>query len=272
MRFDVGLPYQCADKSRDESLIVCFDGFIKNTTEGIIRTMLRDMDDWVELYPGLSDFNEMTMEELYDNTMLFRPHELLSGLSQGKRSEEDILKDIEKISPNVFLENSKLTSFEYALYTILQSPTTKVCYIYKEGPYYPNELQYIYKAYGPLMRKVHVIENTNLVDLFDGVKSTTVFLTDPAFVFDYVENHVSEEKSDGVMFVILNSVKTVEMLEDEDNFQYTEEFQSKMEETNHEQFYGVSAMFNFAMDESMTEATSNPEDDEEEYLEIEEDE
>ena len=82
--------------------------------------MLRDKDDWIFLYPDLQDFIGMTMDEIYENTMLFQPDETLRILSDGKRTDEEIANDLEKIMPKVILENSKMTSFEFALFNILK--------------------------------------------------------------------------------------------------------------------------------------------------------
>ena len=57
MRFDVGLPLQSTDRSRDETFIVFFEGFIKNPSEGMIRTMLRDKDDWIFFLSGFTGFH-----------------------------------------------------------------------------------------------------------------------------------------------------------------------------------------------------------------------
>jgi hypothetical protein len=263
MRFDVGLPYQSTDQSRDETLIVFFEGFIKNPSEGMIRTMLRDEEDWIFFYPLLKTFEGMTMEELYENTMLFSTDQLLRIISEGKITDEEIQSDLETIMSDVILENSKLTSFEFALFNILGSGSTKECYIYKEGTFYSNEIHYIKNQFGPLMQKITLIDNMEFTELFHKVSPTTIFLTDPAFVFDYVENQVSEDESSKMMFIILNSTQTVELTEDGERFQYTEAFQNKMEESNQKRYYGVSAMFNLPMEESMSDALANRDDDEE---------
>lgn len=248
MRFDVGLPLQSTDRSRDETFIVFFEGFIKNPSEGMIRTMLRDKDDWIFLYPDLQDFIGMTMDEIYENTMLFQPDETLKILSDGKRTDEEIANDLEKIMPKVILENSKMTSFEFALFNILKAPHIKKCYIYKEGTIYRNEIGYVRRRFSEVFNKIEFVDEEPFTDLFDRSNATTIFLTDPAFVFDYIENQIPEEKSSNVMFIILNSHQTVEMT-DQGAFQYTSNFEDKLEETNETKEYGVSAMFNFPISE-----------------------
>lgn len=252
MRFDVGLPLQSADRSRDETFIIFFEGFIKNPSEGMIRTMLRDKDQWIFLYPHLKDFLGMTMDELYENTMLFQPDEALKILSDNKRTDDEITKDLEKIMPEVILENSLMTSFEFALFNLLKAPNIKKCYIYKEGSFYQNELKYIRSKFSGVFNKIEFVDEEPFTDLFDRANATTIFLTDPAFIFDYVENQVPEEKSANTMFIVLNSHQTVEMIENS-AFQYTLSFEKKLKEVNEEKDYGVSAMFNFPIVENEDE-------------------
>ena len=249
MRFDVGLPMQSADKSRDEIFIVFFEGFIKNSSEGMIRTMLRDKDEWIFFYPHLKDFIGMTMDEIYENTMLFQPDVVLKILSDEKRTESEISNDLEKIMPEVILENSKMTSFEFALFNILKSPNIKKCYIYKEGTFYRNEIGYVHRRFSEVISKIEFVDEEPFTNLFDRINATTIFLTDPAFVFDYVENQIPKEKSSKMMFIILNSHQTVE-LNEHNVFQYTLNFETKLKESNDTQEYGVSAMFNFPISEN----------------------
>lgn len=261
MRFDVGLPLQSADGSRDETFIVFFEGFIKNPSEGMIRTMLRDKDNWLFLYPHLKDFLGMTMVEIYENTMLFQPDEALKILSDNERTEEEISKDLEKIMPEIILENSLMTSFEFALFNLLKAPNIKKCYIYKEGTFYRNELGYVRRRFSDVFNKIEFVDEEPFIDLFNRVNATTIFLTDPAFVFDYVENQVPEEKSANTMFILLNSQQTVEMT-NQGTMQYTLPFEEKLEEVNEEKEYGVSAMFNFPISEDDTEENENEETEE----------
>ena len=82
MIFDPLAPIQSMDTDRDrvERLLVSFEGFIKNQSEGLVRTMLSELEHWVDRYPILSIYDDMTMDEIYDAVSLYQPYELLDEM------------------------------------------------------------------------------------------------------------------------------------------------------------------------------------------------
>lgn len=274
MIFDPLAPIQSMDTKRDrvERLLVSFDGFIKNQAEGMIRTMLSELDTWIEIYPILSMYDEMTMDEIYDAVSLYQPYDLLYEMSGKERSHEDILNDLDQIIPNIFLENSKITQFEYTLYRLLLEDKVEYCCIYKESAFYENELAYIRHQYKNVIDKIELVDKTPLPVIFADIKPTTAFITDPAFVFGFIEEAYSgenEKEIDKTMFIVLNNTDLIEI---EDNvFVYTEHYKESMEELNSTKNYGVASMFNFALQETPNEMNVGSDEDEDDDDEEEED-
>lgn len=256
MGFDVAMPIIASDHNRPETFLVPFEGFIKNSSEGLIRTMLREEEEWIDDYPKLSEYEELSMIELYDQTMLFQPEEMMQILSDNKRSIEDIRDDLKRIQPYIIHGNSMITTFEFTLSKLLNDQMCKKCYIYKEGTWYRNEIIYLHSQYGSFGSKVSFIDQRPLADILKETKPTTVFLTDPAFLFDYVENQVEPSSLDAVMFIILNGCQTVDLTDDEQRFIYTEKFEESMKYVNDKKPYGITTMFNFAI-EDMEEEDDN---------------
>lgn len=251
MGFDIGLPFQSNSVTnsfnRDETFIVFFEGFIKNPSEGIVRTMLRDEEDWIFFYPKLKEFEEMDITELYDNTMLFPPFEMLKLLSNDQRSDDNIYEDLKKIEPDIILANSLLTRFEFALYNILGSDLVKKCYIYKEGTFYKNEINYIEKRFNSVINKIELVDNMDFATLFNKAHATTVFLIDPAFIFDYIKNNVKKEEIENTLFILLNTIYNVEITDD-GTFIYSEQYQNTLDNKEEKYKYNMISIYNFAID------------------------
>lgn len=267
MNFDPLLPIQSmnTDRDRRERLLVSFEGFIKNQSEGLVRTMLSEMEDWIEDYPILSIYDDMDMVEIYEAVSLYQPYELLDEMSEHKKTKEEILKDLDTLLPKIFLENSHVTQFEFALYQLLREEKIEYCCIFKEGKFYENELRYIRNRYKPVIEKIELVDNTALPVIFNDIKPTTAFLTEPGFVFAYIEEVYVEDDDPiaGTMFILLNNTETVEMTEN-GLFAYTDQYKESMTYVNEEKSYGVASMFNFIFEGTNDEVYSivDEEDDE----------
>lgn len=257
MGFDVAMPIIASDHNRPETFLIPFEGFIKNSSEGLVRTMLREEDDWIGDYPKLSEYEELSMSELYNQTMLFQPEEMMQILSENKRPLEDIRNDLKKIQPYIIHGNSMITTFEFTLSRLLNDPMCRKCYIYKEGIWYGNEMIYLHSQYGSFGPKVSLIDQRPLENILQETNPTTIFLTDPAFLFDYVEKQVDPSSLEAVMFIILNGCQTVDLTDDEQRFVYTEKFEESMKYVNSKKPYGVTTMFNFAIEDTEEDENDN---------------
>ena len=202
---DVGLPIRSALDSRDETLIVYFDGFIKNTSEGMIRTMLRDEDDWIDKYPKLIEFREMSQDDIYDNTILLSPSHLLWHLSDGTITGDEMEDDLDTICSDILLENSKITTFEYCLHTMLGEKNVKKCYIFKDTAFYENEVKYVKKQFDKLMGKIEFVSG-GFLTLFESVSPTTIFLTDPNLLLDLI---ISSFSLYTIFFIVFNKINII---------------------------------------------------------------
>lgn len=243
---DVGNPLiNIGKSSRDETLIVYFNGFIKNPVEGIIRTMLRDDDVWMPEYPFLETFQKYDSDELYENTLLLDPVDILKFMSNNKKDDNEISEDLKKIYPSIILENSKITTFEYSLFQILKENFVKKCIFYKDDEFYPNELQYIERNYHNMIDKVEFAEG-GFIDLFTQVNPTTIFTSDKEMVMSTLRYNY-KDKIENCFFVLLNDLHNVVFNEEKTLFEYAPAFQAAVEDINLHENFLVSSMYNFAL-------------------------
>lgn len=244
MRFDVAQPIHNYTVNRDETLIVYYDGFIKNITEGVILTMLSEIEDWEPLYPGLSRYDPMTVEEVYDETSIFQPAQLLEALCEGKRTDEEIFADLDNILPRIYLSELMITNFEFVLANLLDQDFVKQCYIYREGKFNVSDKVYLHRAYRRNRGKITLVDQVNFIDFYEQVDPTTVFTNDISFVFDYVM-HQPTEKRDNKMFVVLNNASFLEIIGQDQEFIVEPKIRQALVEMNDLMEFGVSTMFNF---------------------------
>lgn len=246
---DVATPIIFTKNSRKEIFIVCYDGFIKNPSEGLIRTMLSEIDRWEDRYPYLSEYRGISNKELYDQTMLYPSDYLLRIISGNQLTDEEIKKDIAEITPNIYVENSEITSFEFALYQLLQEPKVEKCYMYKDGFFYQNEIEYIITHYKKSYEKIKLVDDTNFPSLVEAVHPTTLFVTDPAFPFDYMINGgMTEEERRDKVIILLNSINTIEESnETPSGYDYKKEFKEKMDEIVTDDLFEIVPMYNFKL-------------------------
>lgn len=254
VRPDVALPIESVNSSRDEVLIVYFEGFVKNPSEGMIRTMLRDEEDWTALYPNLETFSEMSQDELYENTMLFLPEDLLYSLCDGKRTKDDILKDKEKIMQDVILENSSITSFEYSLYTLLHEEFVKKCYFFKDDTFYENEINYINSKYSDVDSKIEIVSG-GFLTLFEEVKPTTIFMIDFDLIFNYIANNYSPEELIDKVFVLLNTTHNVRYNDSDGSLNHDKEFEEIIQLLSDEKLMSITSMYNFQLESYLNRQT-----------------
>lgn len=257
MRTDVALPIMKGMESRDEILIVYFDGFIKNITEGVIRTMIRDEETWTEKYPDLETFCDMNEDELYDNTMIFFPEELMASIGKDDLTNEEILKDKKQILSDVILDNSKTTSFEFALYQLLHEDFVKKCYIYKEEDFEDYEAAYVDIQYQDVIGKIEMVSG-GFLTLFESVSPTTVFTSDDELVTKYIPENYSNEILEDIVFVILNTTHNVTYApatneEEFGNLIQIEEFTHLLESLDEKHDMNITTMYNFALEVNSTE-------------------
>ena len=256
MLIDVGTPIVSIGKSREEILLVDFDGFIKNPSEALIRTMLRDDIFWMERYPLLESFDDFDEDELYDNTMIFQPSELLYSLCEGNLSKEEIEEDVEEILSDVFIENSKITTFEFSLFQLLHERFIKRCYIFKETSFFDYEIQYIESQYSEVLDKIEIVSG-GIITLFEEYKPTTIFTREKELIMKYFPEKYTPEELLGKMFILLNDTHNILFNDDNSVFEYRENFQKELLELNQSSTFVIGTMFNFALNTEDMEEMSN---------------
>lgn len=264
MAFDTGRPFQSIGVNRNETLVVFFDGFIKNTTEGMIRTMLTDKKRWLSRYPDLEYFDGKEEQDLYNETMFYQPKDMLESISNGKVTETEIDEDISEILPRVVLKDSQMTTFEVALYKLIQVGFIQKCYIYREGEFYSNELTYCRTRYANYIEKFEFVDQVNLPDFLVKVHPTTIFINDPNFVFDYVVNHMTDDERLAQIYIILANFQMIQFNEEKNEFEYNKDLVDSIFAIGEDAVYGVSPMFNFQIEDVASTNTEEIKIEEEE--------
>lgn len=246
MSSEIGTPLISIGNSRDEIMIVFFDGFIKNPSEGIIRTMLRNQDDWIDKYPYLETFRQYNADELYHKTMIIPQKELLMSLTDKELTEEEIEKDIDTIKRNILIENSKITTFEFSLYQLMQESYIKKVFIYKDDNFYNYEVRYIKKNFSNVLGKIEIVSG-GLLTLFEEQNPTTICIPDKSFPMEFVPNTYQKEKTNGMFFICLNDIHNIIYKEENESYEYKKEFREKMLNINRNSGYVMSTMFNLPL-------------------------
>lgn len=229
------------DAGRDEVLLVTFDGFIKNTCEGLIRTMLRDSDDWLEKYPNLEAYAPFDQDVLYENSMIFTPMDLLYMLSDGNLSDEELESDLNEILPVILLENSKITSFEFALYTMMKKTFVKKVYLYRETTFFENEFDYVEREFDEVIDKIDWICG-GILSVMEEIKPTTIFVADYEVV--KAMRDLNQPNWDELMVLLLNTNRNMEYHEEGNQLSYTEEFLQLLKHINSNCTFGLAPMYN----------------------------
>lgn len=275
---DVAYPIMHKNGNREEILLIYFDGFIKNTSEGIVRTMLRDEEYWEKRYPNLSEFSEMEQDDLYENTMIFTPPDLLYALSDGTVDDDTIQEDIERILPTIFIHHSRLTSFEYALFRLMKEKFIKEVYFYREFDqgFYENEIEYVETQFSEVIEKIHFIHG-GCLSAIETYHPTTLFTTDYNLVsLLYSEEAQIDDESfdmEEFMVILLNTTQTVQYHEQDGTLDYIPEFLEFMEMVNTTNKFSLAPMYNTIIEtEEMNQQAREGYDDETEMEETEDEE
>lgn len=247
MRFDIALPIESISygKSRDEIFIVYFDGFIKNISEGILKILLEDYSIYNQIYPGLEYFYGMTDDEIYENSLLFHPKELLTVLSDNTLSDDDLDSHYNELREKIQYQRLNITSFEFCLYQLLKEDFVKKCFFYKDDEFTQNEISYLKIQFGDSFEKI-AFATGSIVNLFEDENPTTIFTSDEHIIDVFVERY-NDEMLQNKLFIILNNSHFIDYNEQTKQFEYQEDFLKKLNELNEKQIFGITPTYNFQL-------------------------
>lgn len=250
---DLLQPIYVKEGNRPEVLVVEYDGFIKNVTEGILRTMIRDVELWEDKYPGIVDYVEADQLTVYTATLIYSPILFLWLMSDQKLEFDIISKDLKIIEPDVLVDLQMITSFEYALYTTLQEAFVEKCYFIKTGTFYENELRYLEKAYSASISKISFYESSAL-PFITNPEVTSIFMNDTMTLFDTLNDTKKDNSAvKGKLFILRNNSTNLEY--DEANNQFIYLYDKEIKEFNDLELYGISRMYNQSIDNNTDDAT-----------------
>jgi len=231
-------------KDRKEILLVEYDGFIKNKTEGLVQTMLKDTDTWIDKYPHLELLQNTDKDDLFEITTLFQPIHFMRWLSDNKLTDDEIESDILQIEPNIDLYEQSITMFEYSLFRILSDDIVSKCFILKDKKFYNNEIEYLRESYDESFSKITLVTG-GLLSVFEKENPTTIFLNDTALLLGHIVVNYSDEQLKSKMFILRNTMENVEY-SDDNIFHY--KYNDVINKLNSRHVYGISRMFVFQTD------------------------
>lgn len=255
MNVDVSYPFN-NDKNRREILLVEYDGFIKNITEGILQYILSEPEEWDSKYPKLYDYEDLEFEEIYDQTFLYDPYVFLKSIADESLSDDQIFEDIEYLRSVSIIENQNITKFEFALYQLLQQKFVVKCFIIKGAPFYQNEKNYIREKYSDVLSKVTLVEG-GILDIIKNEFATTIFINDMDMLFEFIVKNLSKEELQNRVFIVMNNYFNTEY--DEETGLLTYLYEEECDIVNNSGVFAISRMYNEAieMDDDSSEDNDN---------------
>lgn len=255
MNIDAIYPFN-NDKNRREILLVEYDGFIKNITEGILHYILSEPEEWDEKYPKLYDYEDLDFEDIYEQTFLYDPYVFLKSIANETLSDDQIFEDIEYLRSVAIIENQSITKFEFALYQLLQQKFVTKCFIIKGAPFHQNEKDYIREKYIDVLSKVTLVEG-GILDIIKNEFVTTAFINDMEMLFEFIVKNLTKEELQNRVFVVLNNYFNTEYNDESGLLSYL--YEEECEIANNSGIFAVSRMYNEAieLDDDSSEDNDN---------------
>lgn len=261
MNVELSYPVYLYEKNRAEVLLVEYDGFIKSISEGIIQYMLSEIEDWIDKYPGLTKYENLEIGELYEQVFLYDPFVILREIAKDDVDDFTIIHDMKSLREELVIECQSITSFEFALFKLLQEDFIKKCIIIKGNKFYDNEKEYIEDNFEDVIDKIELVEG-GILDVIRTEKPTTLFLSDFDMLFDYIIKSLDEKELQNKVFVMLNTYYNTEYDEETGLLNYL--YEKECDIANHSGIFSISRMYNQAIDETIEDENDYDEDEEDE--------
>lgn len=201
------LLFPVEEANRDEVLVVEFDGFIKNISEGILQTMMLNYATYIKRYPALEKFLDMTVDMRYEETALLNPAEFLTSLSNSLTPME-IETDLNTIIPQINYSFQRMTIFEYALINLLEQKFVKKLYFIKPSIFSQNEVSYINSHFIKFKEKIVVLKAYAYQMISHDSYATTFFMESNDELKDILNNHTADQLTGKVFTLRTTSQNT----------------------------------------------------------------
>ena len=248
---DILLPIN--ENNRDENLLIEYDGFIKNTAEALIMMLELEKEENLKKYPRLQPFLNSKDKDLYNDTVLFSPEQLLGFLSNNTLSTDEIMKELDELFQRFDIINFQLdTVFEYALMNLADMDYVKSISIVSRRGFKNYELDYIRKTFHKNIKKFDFYIG-NINELIKTGKYTTVFTNDADGVITCLkemENDVLEK----ILFIIRICIDTIDLEESDSTNRYIH--LKEIEEITKDKQRAVTYMYTdyFSLEEELNES------------------
>jgi len=224
--------------NRDEIILVEYDGFIKNKTEAILLSMISTKQIWIDKYPGINKYENISSDQIYQDSFLKLPESLLYNLSNKSLSIKTIKDDIDKLQKIDILQCQRFTIIEFAIKTLLLEKFVKTVYIIKEEDYTSKELLYLKNNYEIFEDKIKILCG-NTLEAFSMCKPTTYF-TNSLYK---IENIIKDESITDKLFILRNTEDILNYNESTNIFTLKPEILSKIENINKEKKNYIGTVF-----------------------------
>lgn len=225
--------------NRQERLCVEYHGFIKNVTESVVKTMLRNVEEWSEYYPKLPTLDDLSREDLYGEVNLFDPVSFLYILSDGKNSIDDINQHIEMCEVNAFPQLHEKLQFEITLRNLLTQPFIEKVAITKEK-FYNVEIAYLESMFDDFIDKIEFIETPNIHAMVQE-DYTTYFTNDTNYLLNHIFKLNEKEDLQDKLFVLRNN--HTNLLFNKETKHLDTLYQDEIIEINDRKIIGITRMY-----------------------------
>lgn len=199
-------------KNRNESILVEYEGFVKNVTEALIEQMQMYGDEMGAKYPKIKDYWHMNAFPRYIATVNFTPFEFLTILNDNNHSEEEIKEDIQKVAGENVISVLTDTAIEWALERMQFADFTKEISFVKNGQVFKHEYDYLKRRFGINSKVQCNIYEGDVISLCDDFNYTTIMTNDSNTIRVLIEK--DPEKYKQALFLSRKRFSNTDEMED----------------------------------------------------------
>lgn len=198
-----------ADNNRDEVFLIEYEGFIRNTAEGLIRSLQLNITENLQKYPKLSEYNDLTPDELYHKVMYYAGEQLLDILCENNKSIPEIISLYQSImEPNDIISYLHDTIYYRMLMNLSEKKFMKSIHIIKHTKYTPTDISMFNNDFHENSNKLHIYNGDTVHFYMAHPEITTVMLNDTVDL-DNLLSHADKEHLKNTLFILRNNVDTL---------------------------------------------------------------
>jgi len=209
---DVLTPFMNANSNRSEFFLVPISGFLYNRTAAFVMNMLRNPNRWINDYPDLKIFYDLTPLQIYEATKYFDVIDMLTTIIdprhiQGNNVNYELIANTLKELDSMDMKYKLVTPLiAYALSQIAIERCCNKIYVIKDIPFSKHEEDYLRKLFSESTNKIELISG-DCFTIWSKYKDslTTIFinnLSDLDPIADYIIDNNYPEFINNQLFIL----------------------------------------------------------------------